>query len=458
MRFCDKLPKLRKNNNLSQEQLAEKVGVSRQAVSKWESGTSYPDMDKLLQICKILNCTLDDLLDDGSISPNQIQSKKEDSNNYLQDFLNYITKLLNMFLSMNWKERISCLIEMLFHVGWMLGISFLCIHFLLTLSNSFIRVFFPYSYRITYFFKFLFLCIFSALDIIIFFHILKVRYLDYYVTIEDQTIKEKTIETEVEQEESKKIRKEKIIIRDPKHSISFFFQALTKLISFFLRLLSFFIAMFLIVLFIITLVVTTVSLSFVPDGIIFLLIAFVLIGIEIFIAIFLSFIYNFIFQKKVAWKGAFFALLSSIILSSISLGLVITTILGFEYIKDSEVKKEKKELEISLEDQSIIYENDCNHIEYVIDDSYPLGKAKLEIVVPEGISYYLNSYHSYNYNGEKEITYYVIDTYPSNSYLLFYRKILEGMKKKQIVNYKQLECVNVQVTLSQETHDRMMQY
>ena len=44
MRFSEKLPKLRKNNNLSQEQLAEQLGVSRQAVSKWEAGNSYPDM------------------------------------------------------------------------------------------------------------------------------------------------------------------------------------------------------------------------------------------------------------------------------------------------------------------------------------------------------------------------------------------------------------------------------
>ncbi len=38
MKFCDKLAKQRKNNNLSQEQLADQLGVSRQAVSKWESG------------------------------------------------------------------------------------------------------------------------------------------------------------------------------------------------------------------------------------------------------------------------------------------------------------------------------------------------------------------------------------------------------------------------------------
>ena len=70
MRFCDKLPKLRKENNLSQEQLADRLGVSRQAVSKWESGSSYPDMDKMIQICNILNCTLEDLLDDGVIKQN----------------------------------------------------------------------------------------------------------------------------------------------------------------------------------------------------------------------------------------------------------------------------------------------------------------------------------------------------------------------------------------------------
>ena len=64
MKFCEKLVKLRKNNNMSQEQLADRLGVSRQAVSKWESGISMPDMEKIMQLCKILNCSLDDLVDD----------------------------------------------------------------------------------------------------------------------------------------------------------------------------------------------------------------------------------------------------------------------------------------------------------------------------------------------------------------------------------------------------------
>ena len=67
MKFKDKLPKLRKEQNLSQEQLADRLGVSRQAVSKWESGQSYPDMNKMIEIASALDTTLDKLLDDGAL-------------------------------------------------------------------------------------------------------------------------------------------------------------------------------------------------------------------------------------------------------------------------------------------------------------------------------------------------------------------------------------------------------
>ena len=64
MKFSEKLIKLRKENKLSQEQLANKLDVSRQSVSKWESGQTYPEMDKLLSLCKIFKCSLDDLTND----------------------------------------------------------------------------------------------------------------------------------------------------------------------------------------------------------------------------------------------------------------------------------------------------------------------------------------------------------------------------------------------------------
>ena len=48
MNIAENIKRLRKQHNLSQEQLAEKLNVSRQSVSKWESGLAYPEMDKVL--------------------------------------------------------------------------------------------------------------------------------------------------------------------------------------------------------------------------------------------------------------------------------------------------------------------------------------------------------------------------------------------------------------------------
>lgn len=62
MSFGENLQNIRKNNQLSQEGLAEILGVSRQAVSKWELGDGYPEVDKLLLLSKKLNISLDSLL------------------------------------------------------------------------------------------------------------------------------------------------------------------------------------------------------------------------------------------------------------------------------------------------------------------------------------------------------------------------------------------------------------
>ena len=62
MKFGDNLKKIRKNKKMSQEELAEKVNVSRQSVSKWETGDSYPEMNNILELCKIFNCRINDLV------------------------------------------------------------------------------------------------------------------------------------------------------------------------------------------------------------------------------------------------------------------------------------------------------------------------------------------------------------------------------------------------------------
>lgn len=80
--IADRLIKLRKKNNLSQEELADKLGISRQAVSKWERAEASPDTDNLICLAKLYNISLDELLntdlDAETIVKEQVKEEKEE--------------------------------------------------------------------------------------------------------------------------------------------------------------------------------------------------------------------------------------------------------------------------------------------------------------------------------------------------------------------------------------------
>lgn len=65
----EKIAQLRKSHGHTQEQLAAQLGVSRQAVSRWESGLAYPETDKLIRLSELYDCTLDYLLRDQPAQP-----------------------------------------------------------------------------------------------------------------------------------------------------------------------------------------------------------------------------------------------------------------------------------------------------------------------------------------------------------------------------------------------------
>lgn len=76
MSLSENLQNLRKIKNMSQEELAEKLSVSRQAVSKWESGNGYPETEKIIAICDIFNCSMDELVK-GKITEDVKSEKNE---------------------------------------------------------------------------------------------------------------------------------------------------------------------------------------------------------------------------------------------------------------------------------------------------------------------------------------------------------------------------------------------
>ena len=78
MKLCDKILKLRTERGLSQEALAELVGVSRQSVSKWEGGQSSPDLERLRTLSKIFGVSCDYLLNDELDEPEAAPPSKRD--------------------------------------------------------------------------------------------------------------------------------------------------------------------------------------------------------------------------------------------------------------------------------------------------------------------------------------------------------------------------------------------
>lgn len=76
MKFEENLRELRKSRGMSQEEMAEHLQVSRQSVSKWENGSAMPELDKLLQLCELFHCTLDDLIK-GEVKEEVLTTKDE---------------------------------------------------------------------------------------------------------------------------------------------------------------------------------------------------------------------------------------------------------------------------------------------------------------------------------------------------------------------------------------------
>lgn len=68
MNFAEKIRLLRIDDRLSQEDLADRLGVSRQTVSKWESGVSYPEIDKLIAVSDMFSVSIDYLLKDNYVT------------------------------------------------------------------------------------------------------------------------------------------------------------------------------------------------------------------------------------------------------------------------------------------------------------------------------------------------------------------------------------------------------
>jgi transcriptional regulator with XRE-family HTH domain len=96
MEFNEKIQELRKQKGLTQEELAEKLYVSRTAISKWESGRGYPNIESLKAIAKFFSVTVDELLSSGEV----LTLAEEDNKRKEKHFRDLIYGLLDLCIAM----------------------------------------------------------------------------------------------------------------------------------------------------------------------------------------------------------------------------------------------------------------------------------------------------------------------------------------------------------------------
>lgn len=439
MNLSDNLKKIRKDNNLSQEQLAEKLGVSRQSVSKWESGLAYPEMDKVLQICQMFNLNVDELLNQNIKEVKENKESKANVNKFIDDFLNFITKTIDMFTSLKFKEKVKCLFEQII-VGFILTIIFTIIGGLSAFLLSSIFSILPNAlyYNLSGI-AWTFYIVFSVVaGVAILLHIFKIRYLDYYVIVKSdeedidklnndiKNSKEETVKYESKEKVYLEKKKEKIIIRDPNHSQYKFIKGILKCVIFFIKLCEVGISLmfaFSLIFFVVSLVL---SFLIVKTGILFLGAFITIISCIVINLIILYILYNFIFSKKVKKNKVALIFVSSIILIGLGTGFMTISIKDFNYISDINYKDfVTEEKVIDMRNDLIIDENYYGRIEYVESDN-----SNIRIVCKHS-KYYKFSLNNYYKENIMFINFYETD----NSIMDRLRDSLEDLNNKEIVDY-----------------------
>lgn len=457
-KFADKLAKKRKENNLSQEQLADRLNMSRQAVSKWESGSSYPDMEKIIEITKVLDCTLEDLLDDGTI-----KGQAETRTNYsdvFSDFLDFITRSYNMFWSMSFKTKLAFMFEMLFIAIALSTIFYMLGGLLGPAIYSFFR-FLPYRFasaagsllRSVYNLTTVILCILMLL------HLYKIRYLDYYVTVKDNSVNKRKVEDPID--ENKNIKedkrgnliyekpKEKVIIRDPGHSGYSFFLKLAEIIIIFIKVIGAFFLIPVITVFVAMTAFATLALIMTSIGTVFLTIALSLIGAIIITYIIIEIIVRLLFNKKISWLRLFIMFIAGLIVMGVGTGLSIAEFSTYEIESIYESKVYKNQTitkEYEYKDKLFINFMGNSSTKVNIDNNAQNIKASMTCPDVLGCSleeHYMNGYYQIHD---------VVGNRPRFKDL--YNIVVDGFKKKKLYVSDQ-NPVKIEITLSQDDFNKI---
>ncbi len=358
---------LRKQKKLSQEELAYKLGVSRQAVSKWESGAAFPETEKMMSICKIFDCSLDDLMN-GDIAQLEIdKDRKYTFNDLVNEVTNIVSRTFNMFDNMTLKSIFRFGFEMiiLFLIILLLHIPF---SYLFSLGNNVLQnINGNISNLFISIWKLITEVVYIVVAVVSFVYIYKIRFLDKFESAKKEYVKPQDNKEEVIKEEIVDRKGRKVEIRRYDFGL---FSFIGKVALFFIKCFTAFISLPIIFLLFASVASVLIGIVFMFNGVIFIGIIIFLLSLIVFTISLLYILYNFIVNHRSDWQKIFIFFVACVVGFGIGAGL---SVLEFSKMKISNeapknVVREKKEEIIEMKDNYVL-QNIPYDTQYIVDET-----------------------------------------------------------------------------------------
>lgn len=456
MKFGENLQKLRKEKGISQEQLAEQLGVTRQSVSKWESGNSYPEMDKIVAICNLFHCDMDVLINKDITE----EREKKDASSVVKEIFsgvtNYVKKTIYLFEHKSLKDIIKMCVQvfiiicviLLFAIPFML-LKEIVVSLFYT-GNNWFSIFFAK------FWNFIFNGGYAILAIATFLYIFKIKFLDNEEIIVEE-VEDKTQNSEEVSEDnssktdsSKSSEKKKVkIIKVKKNDFSLL-DLLVKAITVCLKCLF--------VLFLIPIIIGTIMLLI---GLVLLIVLIfkglflagtilLFLGGIVFAIVLIELMLDFIFNLKFSKRRIIITIISSIVVSSIGLGLSIWYFLNLNVINDvpNSFNTETKEEVYTMTDDFLIHYDDYSFNTRFVEDNSLTNQVRVRI------DYYTiaNDVSIERTDNEVYLNYETVDGVNIKQIT---DSIIKDLKHNKIHTYDQLGQVSITITTSKINVDKI---
>lgn len=453
MKFGENLQKLRKEKGISQEQLAEQLGVTRQSVSKWESGASYPEMDKIVALCNMFHCDLDVLINKDVMEERERKDASGVVKNLFQSAADYVKKTIYLFERKSFKDIIKMCAQILIIIGVILCFS---IPFML-LKDIVVSLFYTgdnwFSIFFSHFWEFIFNASYAILAIATFLYIFKVKFLDGEEIVEiveedNNHVEEKDNSSKEENAKSVSEKQKVKVVRVKENNFSLL-DLLSKAITVCLKCILFFFLIPIVIGTVFDVVGLVILIALIFRGLFLIGPILLLFGIAVFAIVVIEVIFDFIFNLKFSKRRVIITILSSIVVSAIGIGLSIWYFLNLNVIYDvpKEFSSAPQEEVYSMSDDFYIDYYDHGNTEFIVDDS-------MTNQVRVRIDYYpiANDVRLVEDNHEVYLDFKVVESLNIKDIT---DSIIRDLKHNKLHTYDQLGRVSMTITTSQDNINKM---